>query len=47
MSEFDWLVPLFSGIWLLAFASGYWLGRADEIMRRVRRMEREAEKRLR
>ncbi len=45
MSDYDWLALWVIGIWLLAVASGYFLGRADEIMRRVRQMEREAEKR--
>lgn len=47
MSDPDWFALWVVCIWLIAFGSGYFLGRADEIMRRVRQMEREAEKRLR
>ena len=46
MSDPGWFVIWAIAILVLVWLSGYFFGRTDEIMRRVRQMEREAEKRL-
>ena len=45
MSDPVWFWMWAVAIGVLVWLSGYFFGRTDEIMRRVRQMEREAEKR--